>query len=785
MKKHSNIFSTILPAVLLLSACAGEEVTSPEEERIEGPHVTLTVALPGTARTKGATQEGVDTWNENKVTSLYYFFYKEGSDTAAPKMSGHFAGLNLSGPGATKSWVIPTSADIISNQLFPSGTRECSAVIVANPTADVITYLDANESTITLKDLRERTFSSSLAGKQDSFVMVWDSLAVVGSRTGDESMSVTAHLRRLANKITVNANVAPEFFDKEGGWVRWEPQMNSLKVEFYNGMNKTNLGGDFSKLTIDSETDYFTSDPSKFGSATPIDRYLYQEISKLEAGTSYTALSALPAASSTSPEIVKVDTLYYKREQYQKASSTSPFYTYPMQWEYASATEPFLMIELIWARMSGSTTYQTCYYKLMLSQKSMTTNGWYDVTVDLDVMGSFNKFDPTQQYLHEDYAVLDWENAFVATDNNVNAEIKDARYLVIDQDHYELNNQKKLSIPFLSSHDCEIAGFTVKKTDFKTNAEVTVTPPTGSHWVTINGSVIEFDHDLDNNWASSTLDVSPYTFTITLQHVGDDTYSKTITITQYPAVYIETQINSGVRQDGPTSFTKLVDYGYTYVNTHQGEATAYNNVSNTFKISGTTIENPFMTIISVSQLDPDQNYIIGDPRIKSTTNTNGYPTWCVAAPESAPAQYDGASERRLKYYYETGGADYENFIAPKLRLVSGYSYNNGTRSYTNNQTRCAMYQEDGYPAGRWRLPTKAEMEFIKLMENKGLILGLFTGTTKYWSTTGTYGGTTWTAGTSGNACSRCVYDEWYWGPIDEAAGNKHSTKTFYWGDQPL
>ena len=32
--------------------------------------------------------------------------------------------------------------------------------------------------------------------------------------------------------------------------------------------------------------------------------------------------------------------------------------------------------------------------------------------------------------------------------------------------------------------------------------------------------------------------------------------------------------------------------------------------------------------------------------------------------------------------------------------------------YTQAKERCAAYQESGYPAGRWRLPTVAEIDFI-------------------------------------------------------------------------
>ncbi len=804
MKRLRNILSLILPAVMLVSACEGT-VTAPDDEAIKGPHVTLTVVLPGSNATKADTKPGEDTWNENKVTSVYYFFYKDGSDTEAPKMSGHFAGLNLSGEGATKTWTIPTSPDIIANQLFPSGVRECQIFVVANPPASLVSTIESNESTITLKELRELTFSTNLVGKQDNFVMVCDDKAEVNSRTGSgtsSAMDVEAGLKRVANKITVKANVAPEFFDKDGGWVKWVPQMNSLKVEFYNGFSKTNLSGDFSKLTVDAENDYFNSGESEFGTAVGIDSYFYAEVSKLVAGDSYTTLSAVPdPVISTSPEMIKVDTTYYKLEQYQQASSTTPFYSYPMEWEFASATEPFLMVELTWARESGSTTYQTCYYKLMLSQKSITTNGWYDVTVDLKVLGSFNKFEPTQQYLYEDYVVLDWENAYGVNQNNVNAEIKDARYLVVSQKEWTVNNKTSVTIPFTSSHPCEVVNKTISTIDYSTGTARTKDP----HFTDVDFDLsqpnrLTVTHELYNTLGGD-MDCALITIEFDLRHTDNADFKEHIRIVQKPAITIETIANSGGRSSS-------TGYGYTWVNNARSGnwqiVLGANGSGNNSSI--------YFTIISVSQFDSSSDYIVGDPRtvdvdnLDKNSSTDGV-QWNNVNPVSAPVSYtdDGQiGNRTIKYYYPTvDDGSRDNFIAPSIRVNSANCRSGQNETYENAKQRCASYQEDGYPAGRWRLPTLAECMLIQTMSLNGLVPTIFiqNSTSYYCYAGGWFAGNassvsdykpysagyskTTSSGGSGGGAARCVYDEWYWGPIDEAAENNHSTKTFYWGDQPL
>ena len=114
-------------------------------------------------------------------------------------------------------------------------------------------------------------------------------------------------------------------------------------------------------------------------------------------------------------------------------------------------------------------------------------------------------------------------------------------------------------------------------------------------------------------------------------------------------------------------------------------------------------------------------------------------------------------------------------------------------SHTNARNRAATYQEDGYPAGRWRVPTMAEVQFIIKLSADGKIPTLFNNGSAYWCANGqvtpqTGGGVTTNVGTSGNYAVRCVYDDWYWEysqyPRMESRG-EHPNKynQFTWGDE--
>ena len=86
-------------------------------------------------------------------------------------------------------------------------------------------------------------------------------------------------------------------------------------------------------------------------------------------------------------------------------------------------------------------------------------------------------------------------------------------------------------------------------------------------------------------------------------------------------------------------------------------------------------------------------------------------------------------------------------------------------SYFNARRRCAAYQEDGYPAGRWRVPTTAEFKYIAKLSGEGKIPHLYSDGKLYWTSTeyctySTSGTIAESNSTSGEAFVRCVYDEW-------------------------
>lgn len=233
--------------------------------------------------------------------------------------------------------------------------------------------------------------------------------------------------------------------------------------------------------------------------------------------------------------------------------------------------------------------------------------------------------------------------------------------------------------------------------------------------------------------------------------------------------------------------------------------------------------------IHVTVLPANSNFVIGDPREHSVNNLDSdalYPnlhTFTVDGKNSdekwnnltilekirtgdqyietssgvyqrigfnkADALY-GDSFRALTWYYPTEKSTRtENMLSPSYRISSKFGGTEfGDISMPYAEYRCAGYQEDGFPAGRWRLPSKAEVWFIAQLSAKKVFEFLFNPGGTYWSANGAI--TINNNGTVSNsskteALLRCVYDSWYWDKVDGREGDPRmdDPSIFVWGDK--
>lgn len=187
-------------------------------------------------------------------------------------------------------------------------------------------------------------------------------------------------------------------------------------------------------------------------------------------------------------------------------------------------------------------------------------------------------------------------------------------------------------------------------------------------------------------------------------------------------------------------------------------------------------------------------YIIGDPRVENdfTGSPKLEPYLSNMNTNYNNASYVSAYVRRYNVTRTDWGdmadailigeTDHErnNLIAPYILINSAYSSQIGTSGYgisfEEAKKKCATWQEGGYPAGRWRLPTEAEIMYVVSRQNDETIPILFNSSkgSCYWAASGYYydeGKLQKPASNFSDGACRCVYDAWYWG--DERIENTH------------
>lgn len=803
-----SLYAGVLLATLTLLSCTKDEERP--EDLDDGITLTFRTSLNAGVQVKSTPTPGVDALHENLLNSVYYFLYPKDVTDAAPSVSGFKTGLNETGEYSVK---IPVSTSTVINDLFASSTQ-CQLFAVANPPASLVSAL---EGTPTLAQLRSKVVLSSLTKvPQDNFTMVYDDLVDENSLSDKVAINAEVPLKHLAVKFTIGALVAPSIeYTRNGILYTYKPK--AVSVSLNNGINRTTLSG-WNKDVI-QEGDYFSTEYAALSlSAESSYVYIYEkvteadEIAALPTPIDETLTEVPSAPTSESPEAIKVDGKYYKRVRlgpYLKATSTAPFYSYPMEWEFNTDAEPYLMYRIDWNYEGSTEDPLPLYYKLTLGRKSITQNEWYDISAKLTIAGSLYPEEPTEIYYYMDYLVNGWKNALDDNGINTPAEIKDTRYLVVQQTEWELNNKEEVTIPFSSSHDCEIVNLIATKTSFFYNGTKTQYSDYGVHVTkdvtdvsatfTDKKGSLKITHSLDNrlqvgNTSNTSMDISPIEINFTIRHIDNPDFTEDIHITQYPAIWVETVLNSAGTDGNSLKGYIWINGGRTSTNggwqTAQGADGSYtNNSNNTCR---------YFVTIHVSQFDAASNtegFVVGDPRKDVVDNLTDYRSSIGATDYKAYSKYLQSDNQSLSYYRPTipARSDEENsrklYVSPVYRVCTAHAKNYGDGNYAQAMYRCATYQEDGYPAGRWRVPTYAEYKLFRYLSDAQLIPNLFVKDGNYYCAGGRFKGLNYTEGfstTSNQGAVRCVYDEWYWSQVDAKFGWDNSNKTnFVWGDVPV
>ena len=748
---------------------------------------------------------------EEVISQFDWFFYPDATGTSAPVYHGHVtvgeSGLTFSGNEPDASRVDENGYHLGFNVKTNYADLKGSYYVYVLANYDGI---DHNASDLKLTTLLAKTMETQWDELNDDEVAGpdYEDIAdfVMDSYSGDDKAKypqlvplsaakagiyftetaadgegiLTVGLRRVAAKMTFTLNISERLPDPSNNGTYWRPLTKSSNFVAYlvNAVSYAEVKGE--------PQDAEDMAPERITGNTVITGG--HQIS-YDSKHAKTATDADEEDEDYSPLVWELD----------------PFYTYPVEFETESNNAPYLKIALPWENVDadgnlvnqGATLF---YYKVYLYDPdtkeplaSYERNNHYIVAVNVNVLGGSPEDYTT---LKTNYYVADWQAPAGGTYGGYMA----PRYLDVRSEYY-IYGDNSTTIAVTSSHPISTQIRSVSQKTISGGNKMTTVPSTAK--ATPDGRVaFTFEYPLNTTMAGGDMDITLITWTVRVSHADDSSIYEDVTIYQYPSIYGE-QRRTGYAATAPSSsFSNTTDARYTFLNATRynysgtGTAVQANNAGVYLgSINGGSPESRDKLILTVTTLASLQDVIafkkdgtnikfsdvaIGDPRVRISTLwgedalTHQDLTWSRTDLGQATNYIDN---------YLVASPDNNKYIAPRFMFPAGRLGSNRINSdletggsWRANAERCAAYQEGGYPAGRWRLPTEAEVAFCKQLQDEGYISGMYYPGNRYWTASGTYyldgevidpadeadserQGT----GKYRTASSRCVYDLWYWG----------------------
>ena len=720
----------------------------------EHANVTLTLALGDqSVQVSRATVAGEGA--ENTISTVDLFFYKNTDEQPVVIKNDK---ISLSGSTVSFSMEVDDFNELFDiNKSNVTPKTECQVYAIVNRGSNAL----PSDGDYSLASLQEMVLYAAFVDKdgviqtQETFVM--DGLATI-TRSGS-TLSGEIPLTRAATKIGLQLvypqDVTDEYKNKlivkNGNAIEWTAAASNVQISLRRGSSRAYLN----QVGYPAQSeDIFSTDFTNLVTGTG-------------AQAKYVSL-----------------------------------YTYPTDWSNNENARTHLMVKVTWENEDSSIPDKTTFYEVNINPADpfLQRNYFYQILQEISVLGSDNEEEPIKLE-NASYKVLNWGAA------SSQGDLIRQRYLVVDETSVEMQNIVEKYIYFDSSDpidltsvevlwnntkpdvavDLSMAKITAVTKQTNNNGETTITlTGVGQNTRTINneGNIvytisntaavsgvtnrlqnrdgvdykvyitihnadatnpndrgyIKVVHNLDNQMLQ-TSDYTVYTIDLNVAHQDAASYKEDINIKQYPMLCIEADRNTMYPNTGSVGYI-IIDR----VSSSSSTTTGWKRSS-----KGLTNNNcPNRYIVTVSTLinsDVAKNYIIGDPRTNSRKIT-------------------GTTEDLSNYLPTDVNVD-PRMISPQFMFASSYGQCPAFISKADAEKRCATYQEDGYPAGRWRLPTEAEVKYAIQLFKWGLIPKLFSDNVNYWSANGKINGSGKNNGNNHGSndqdAVRCVYDTWYWG----------------------
>lgn len=785
--KMKKIIYILAFAAATLAATISCSKNSEWDEILPDGQEGITLRFSSTALETKAPIPGED--RENYVGSLQFFVFPvnadgEVDDDAKYILTDTYAadGTGWAHAGAVEAdeetgtaaqkekWTYTLTKAQIS-ELFPAGTTKVKVFAVAN-------YIDETGASAaipadkeTWSDIRGLEVGATFfKNGGEGFGLRWprpmgtseSSLFFVMTGTADLELTAAetkVELERLASKVTVKFTYSNYVETSKG--ITWVPQSTGDEARVYlsNAIENTTLGGPLTRTLVPDgakDSDH-TTDPRP-------DRDVFEY--------AYDFLNTIPSGQLP----------YY--------------YTYPIQMDAGDDNQPYLKLVLPWYgyKYIGTGTapeevdptnpnwqfykQKEVYYKIVLPRETLSEGNYiYQYNVDVNIIGSDKEVNITgYQYVVKDWSSPDAVGASVATGRFIS--------LDIPKDEYDMYTDE-VQIAFVSSGDVtpivekiyqlNLSGNTPTEDLFMENDVVPASATQGGNnsllsrknltvadvegWVDIpagtshlvinhamdNRLLIDADNDGQVDDKNEAFDMSPYVFVVRLHldAAGDETkFDRTVTITQYPSMYA-----TSVKSNGVVFVNGYSSPGDENIWAYNNNNNAIGTVARPDRVTGEGTNNSqYSIIVHPTILDSSLDLYIGDSRVAkggTLANINGL----------------------TNYKRSRGDTESAKVVSPGFMIASSYGKTQPLSPFARATERCASYQENGYPAGRWRVPTAGEIKFLIQLSDAGFIPSLFNA--RYYQSDGSYYESD--GSDSNDIYVRCVYDTWYWGeePVAE------------------
>lgn len=821
------LYLTLL--TLLFAGCAKET-----EFTVSKGGIVLELALED-HQTK-ATKDGENNLNENVIASTVdVFFYNTSTLEVTKEVIGALRNGNLV--------QIQTNPNDIQNIFGTMGSgAKCGVYVVANFTGNYAgtpgdrTLTEIKSSLLPAPDWETHP--------QASFVMTGEKVVTLGNAQGSTPVSDNIGLSRIAAKVTFDVTVAESGIEN-GNWL---PDTEHMTVYMVYAMRKASLSGDPEPMPASANVTYGSSGTVVY--AQYVDKVLYNTGTTKQRTRGNQNVNSPVYSTDHDGEL---HPFYTYPCSWDIGSSMEPYMKLIIPWTYNNVTRkyfykiPFHSDKLLsnhWYHISidvqilgteqADPPQVDIHYSIADWQGSLDTSEPDDITSVTSVPATVI----TARFLSvpiTEYIMYNSDELTIPIQSSHNVEVvgfnvaSGAYTSSHDVDANYVGTNPRIYNPFtdnLNANNYIVAArpdYSQTTPSAVSNTFTCNQAANAQGWsVTVNGrQSVTLRHAMNRDMNTDNYDVAPYTIRMRFRHEGEGAslYYTDVTVEQRPSIIIKPEENSGGtsrygygyvnggQNNGSTTGSNWSRSGsnwsgYTYSSTdgswtgypyydRYGYTSAYDVWSYYLgsapsDLSNSSNKNTNMYVIETSVLPTTgavANYMLGDPRSREIDNLGQ--SWSQSK-TSVQNQ-----NRRITYYYPAGGSEYNYFIAPKFRIASSFGSTQPT-TFENGQRRCASYQEDGYPAGRWRLPTVAEITYMAQLTTDNLIPRLLGGddssNTDYWSNNGyvtvpggeSSSSLSSSSGTSGTKYVRCVYDEWYW---EDTVHETVTKTTFTWGDE--